>query len=326
MRKLVSTLSLGALLLAGTIGLAGKASAEDWPNRKTITAVFPFAAGSDYIARIVMGAVEKEIGQRILIDNRPGAGGAIGTGYAARQPADGYTFVFAYPGPAANFTNTFAGLPYKPLEDFEYVSGISKATMVIVARTGLPFTDFKGMIEYAKANPGKLSVSNSGIGTYGHMVELAFSDLAGIKMKMVPYKGNSEVVTDMLSGSLDMSMDFLNNNYMKQIEAGTIRPLAIVSAERAADLPNVPTFKESGIDLVAQPWAGLMAPKGTPPSVIERMNKAVVNYLNTDEAKQAFAKIGQQVNPTTPKEFRDVVVSEEVKWRDLIAKYEIKNQ
>ncbi len=325
MRNTLKSLCLAAAATVCTLGLAIPATAQDWPGRKPVNVVFPFAAGSDFIARLVMGAVEKDIGQTILIDNRPGAGGAIATGYAARQPADGYTFVFAYPGPAANYVNTFSELPYKPLEDFDYVSGISKSTMVVMVRASLPVTDMAGLLAYAKANPGKLSGANNGIGSYGQMIQLDMADKAGIQMKMVPYKGNPEIVTDMLSNSVDLSVDFLNNVYLKQVEAGTIRPIAVASAERAASLPDVPTLRELGIDVAASPWAGVMAPKGTPPEVIAKFNAAIVKYLSSDEAKEAFAKVGQSVNPTTPEEFRDIVFAEEAKWRDLIAKYDIKS-
>lgn len=306
---------------ACTCALAG-----EWPTDKPITMVMPFAAGSDFQARLVAGGLEKLLGQTIVFENKPGAGGAMGTGYGARQAPDGYTLIMAYPGPAANFTNTMKDLPYKPLEDFEHITQISVGDMVLAARKDFPANTLPELIDYMKANPGKVSAGNNGIGSYGHMIELAVAEKAGVEMKLVPYKGSPAIVTDMLSGSVDLALDFLGETYMKQIQAGSIKPIAVVSAQRARVLPDVPTFREGGLDFVAAPWSGLMAPKGTPREIVDKINAAMATYLADPETVAKFAAIGQTTVHTNPEGFREVVVREEALWRDLIKKYGISNQ
>lgn len=319
-------IKVALLALMGASGTALPLGAAEWPENKPITLVHAFAAGSDYLARLMATALEERIGQSVIVENKPGAGGAIGTGFVARQKPDGYTLVTAYPGPAANFINTMPALPYDPLNDFEHIIRFSVSDMVVVARKDFPASTFEELVEYAKANPGAVSAGNNGIGSYGHMIELAMMDMAGIDIKVVSYKGSPPIVTDMLSGSIDLSVDFLGDAYIKQIEAGNLKPLAVISAERAKILPDTPTFRELGIDLVAAPWGGIMAPKGTPPEIVGKINAALTEYLTSEEAITAFATVGQIAAPSTPEEFRQIVVDEEVLWRDIIAKYDIRSE
>lgn len=323
MRNFKRLLFASVLALAGCVGQYSSVAAAEWPKEKPITAVFPYAAGADYLARLVASELEKTLGQTVVVDNKPGAGGATGTGFAARQAPDGYTIVFAFPGPAANYLNTYKSLPYHPIEDFEHITQVSVGDMVLVARKDLPVSTLEELIAYGKANPGKLSAGNNGIGTYGHMIELALADKTGIEIKLVPYKGSAPILTDMLSGSLDLSIDYVSDANLKQIEAGAIKPIAVVSPKRTETLPNTPTFQEAGIDIVAAPWIGIMAPKGTPPEIVDKLNSAIAGYLSSADAKAKFAAIGQTAAPTTPEGFRQIVVNEERMWRDLIKKYNI---
>jgi len=325
MHKTLISIGMSLLAFAG-MGTASAAMAADWPNDKPITLVHGFAAGSDYLARLLAAALEEGLGQTVIVENRPGAGGAIGTGYVARQPPDGYTLVTAYPGPAANFTNTMPSLPYDPLEDFEHIGQFSVGDMVLVARKDFPATTLEELIAYAQANPGQVSAGNNGIGTYGHMIELALMDSAGIELKLVTYKGSPAIATDMLSGSIDLSIDYLGDTYIKQIEAGNLKPIAVVSSARAAILPETPTFQEAGIDLVALSWGGIMAPKGTPPEIVAKINEVMRAYLESPEGTEKFRLAGQTVAPTTPEEFHRIVVDEEALWRDIIAKYNIRSE
>ncbi|MWB78688.1 tripartite tricarboxylate transporter substrate binding protein [Pseudooceanicola sp. 216_PA32_1] len=319
MKRLITAVSTALVVTAG-------AAMAEWPDDKPITLIHPFAAGSDYLARLVGAALEERLGQTVIIENRPGAGGAMGTGYAARQRPDGYTLVTSYPGPAANYTNTYKSLPYTPLEDFDYISQMSYGDMVVAARLDFPADTPEELIAYLKAHPGEVSAGNNGIGSYGHMIELAISEEAGVPMRLVPYKGSPPIVTDMLSGSIDLSVDYLGESYIKHLEAGSIKAIAVVSAQRSKILPDVKTFKEVGIDLTAAPWGGIMAPKGTPPQIIERLNKAMTEYLTDPETIATFARIGQTAAPTTPEEFKKIVADEEAQWRPIIKKYGISNE
>lgn len=326
MSKILASIGIALLTLATVTVTSNSSLAGEWPKDKPITLVHAFAAGSDYLARLVAAALEKGVGQTVVVENKPGAGGAIGTGYVARQKPDGYTLVTAYPGPAANFTNTMPGLPYKPLEDFEHIIQFSVGDMVLVARKDFPANNLSELIAYAKENPSQVSAGNNGIGSYGHMIEVAIMDMAGIDIKLVSYKGSPPIVTDMLSGSVDLSVDYLGDTYIKQIEAGNLKPLAVISANRAKILPNTPTLKEQGIDLVAVPWGGVMAPKGTPPEIVKKINEVLTAYLKSDDAIAKFAVAGQMAAPTTPEEFHQIVVHEEALWRDIIAKYDIRSE
>lgn len=319
MKKLLTAFSAALVVTAG-------AAAADWPDDKPITLIHPFAAGSDYLARLVGAALEQRLGQTVIIENRPGAGGAMGTGYAARQPADGYTLVTSYPGPAANYTNTYKSLPYKPLEDFDYVTEMSYGDMVVAARLDFPADTPEELIAYLKEHPGEVSAGNNGIGSYGHMIELAISEEAGVPLRLVPYKGSPPIVTDMLSGSIDLSVDYLGEAYIKHLEAGSIKAIGVISDVRSKILPDTPTFKEAGIDLAAAPWGGIMVPKGTPPEIVARLNKEITEYLREPETIEKFAKVGQTSNPTTPEEFRKIVADEEALWRPIIQKYGISNE
>jgi tripartite-type tricarboxylate transporter receptor subunit TctC len=299
---------------------------SNWPAGKQITLVQPFAAGSDYLARLLAAALEQRLGQKVIVENRPGAGGSTGTAYVARQPADGYTLVMALPGPAANVTNTSPSLSYKPLTDFEHISQLSVGDMAIVARKDFPANTLPELIAYAKTNPGKVSVGNNGVGSYGHMIGLMLADMAGIQLKYVPYRGSPQIATDMMSGSLDLSSDYYGNSYAKHVETGALKVIAIPSARRNKNLPNVATFREAGIDITAVPWQGIMAPKGTPRPIIDKINAAVRDYLMSDEARAKLDAVAQMPSPSTPEEFHEIVVREEAMWRDIIKKHNIRNE
>jgi tripartite-type tricarboxylate transporter receptor subunit TctC len=326
MRKILTSIGIALLAFTSVGATSSASSAGEWPRDKPITLVHAFAAGSDYLARLVASALEKGVGQTVIVENKPGAGGAIGTGYVARQKPDGYTLVTAYPGPAANFTNTMPGLAYKPVQDFEHIIQFSVSDMVLVARKDFPANNLSELIAYVKEHPSQVSAGNNGIGSYGHMIETAIMDMAGIDIKLVSYKGSPAIVTDLLSASLDLSVDYLGDAYIKHIEAGSLKPIAVISGKRAKILPNTPTLKEAGLDLVAVPWGGIMAPKGTPPAVVKKINEVLTEYLKSEDAIRKFAVAGHIATPTTPEEFHKVVVDEEALWRNIIAKYKIRSE
>ena len=320
----MSFINKTGIALSAALLICAQSARAEWPEDKPITIVHPFAAGSDALMRMMALGLEKSLGQTVIFDNRPGAGGAIGTAYAARQAPDGYTLATAYPGPTANFINTRKSLPYDPQKDFTYISRISYGNMVLAVRKDFPADTLPELIAYMKAHPGKVSSGNNGVGSYGHMITLAFRDMQGLDFKTVPYNGSNAITTDMLSGSLDMTVDYLGDVYMKQVQAGTIKPIAIASEKRSPLLPNTPTFLESGVDIVSAPWGGLMAPAGTPDAVIEKISAALKTYLSDPEAIKKFAAIGQVAAWTTPQEFHDMVIREEEFWRPIIKKYNIK--
>lgn len=322
MLRMLKILALSLPVMAAALGGAR----AEWPNDKPITIVHAFAPGGDALQRLVAESLQAKLGQTVVFENKPGAGGATGTGWVARQPADGYTLVTAYPGPAANYTNTYKSLPYKPLEDFEHIAQISQGDMALTVRKDFPAKTLQELIDYAKANPGKVTFGNVGIGSYGHMIELAFAELAGIEVKMIPYKGSGPLVVDMLSGSIDASIDYFGETYLKQIEAGSIRSLAIASEQRNPNFPDLPTFKDLGIAFAAAPWAGIMAPKGTPKPIIDKLNAAIGEIVNAEGMAEKMKTFGQRPAFTSPEAFHQIVLDEEAKWRDIIKKHNISNE
>lgn len=295
-----------------------------WPSAKPITIIQPFAAGSDFMSRLIASAIEQRIGQKVIVENRPGAAGANGTAYAARQPADGYTLVMATPGPAANHMNTFPNLPYKPLEDFDYITQTSVSNMALVARKDFPPNTLEEVIAYAKARPGKVSIGNNGVGSFGHRIALLLAEKAGVEFKYVPYRGSPQIATDMISGTLDLSSDFYGATYSKFVEAGSLKVIAIPSPQRSKFLPNTPLFREAGIDIAVMSWQGIMAPKGTPRPIIDKVNAVIRDFLATDEARAKLDAVAQIPAPTTPEEFHKIIIEEEALWRDIIKKHNIR--
>ncbi|WP_180900061.1 Bug family tripartite tricarboxylate transporter substrate binding protein [Martelella soudanensis] len=326
MRTLLKTIGIAAAgAICAVLGPATVAQARDWPNDKPIRIVFPFPAGPDFLVRMMAADLEEQLGQTVIVDNKPGAGGTIGMASVAHAKPDGYTYVVGFPGPSANYTNTYTGLPYAPLEDFDYVSQITHGDMVVVARADFPADDLGELLDYARAHPGEVSAGNPGIGSYGHMIELMVSEQAEAGLKIVPYQGTSPILVDLLSGSLDISIDFLSEAYTEHLKSGSMKALGIASAERNPDFPDVPTFQEAGVDLVAPLWSGVLAPKGTPDEVIAAMNEAIATFLASEEAQEAFARNYQRATSSTPEELQEMAVREEATWRDIIKKYDIRN-
>lgn len=171
-----------------------------------------------------------------------------------------------------------------------------------------------------------MSVGNQGVGSYGHMVALMLADTVGVQFKYVPYRGSPQVTTDMMSGTLDLSSDYFGAAYVKHVEAGSLKVIAVPAATRARLLPNVQTFKEAGVNIVTAPWFGIMAPKGTPRPIVDKINAAMKDFLNSEEARTKLGSVGQVPAPTTPESFHDIVVHEEAMWRDIIKKHNIRNE
>lgn len=327
MRSLLGKVGATMLVVAGLGSALGIAhAADDWPKKKPITIVFPYAAGPDALHRAMAADMEKTLGQTFIVENKPGAGGALGSGYVANAQPDGYTLLVAFPGPVANYAHTYSSLPYKPLEAFEYIGLITKADVGIVARKDFPANNLEELIAYLRAHPGEVSAAHPGIGSYGHMFELMLAEKADAKLRVVPYSaGTSAMIADLLSGSVDISATFYSSVFDQHVKEGNMKLLGIASAERSKTNPDAQTFKEVGIDLVANSWSGLVAPKGTPKEIVDKLNAAMNKYLESKEAAEAFANYYQEPAPITPEEFTEVVKKEEATWRPIIEKYEIRN-
>ena len=320
MKKWVAALAAISCLA----GFGGQARA-DWPNDKTITILtgYPAGTGSDLVSRLLADALSKKLGATIVVDDRPGAAGTIAQAYLAKAKPDGYTFIVATPSSSANAKMIYTGLPYDPMTDFTPISRTNSDSMVLVAGPRLQAKTLQELQAYAKANPGKVQIGNPGVGTYAHMGQLKIQDLWGAQFNIVTYKGAPQMITDMMDKQIDAVMDLLGG-YYSNVQAGTLRVLAVFGKTRDPKLPNVPTAAEQGTDLSVDAFFGMEAPKGLPADILAKMN-AAINDVEKDPAFRAkMSGLGITPSPSTPKEYDDQLHGEVAKWQPIITKYNLK--
>lgn len=325
--RLFKMITAGLAAIAMTASFALPAAAA-WPNDKQVTIVTPWPAGSgiDIFCRLVAEELGKKWKTQVLVENRPGASGNIGTAFVARAAADGYTFLVSTPGPAANNMLTFKSLPYNPLTDFTNIAQVTEDVMVIIAGPKLDnVKTLKEFLDYAKANPGKLQLGHSGVGTYAHMIELAIQDTLGTTFNLVPYKGAPQMMQDMLSGQIDAVVNF-PGAFSEQIKAGKLKALGIVGSDRSDLFPGVPTLKETGVNFSASPWYSFQGPKGLPRPIVDATNKALTEIL-TDPAIKAKL-LASNINPKvgSPEALDKLIKDEVEKWRPVVTKYSITSE
>jgi tripartite-type tricarboxylate transporter receptor subunit TctC len=298
---------------------AVSAHAQPWPSRP-VTLVVPFTAGttSDVIARGLTEHLSDALKQPFVIDNRGGAGGNIGGAVTAKAPPDGYTLLFATTGPAATNKLMYKDMPYDPQRDLVPVVLIGKAPVIVVARKDAPFKTLKEMVDYAKANPGKLTAGFPGNGTLGHITGELLQARAGVKLIVTQYRGSPPIITDLIGGHIDAGMDSMAA-YVSNVQDGTIKALAIAGGKRWSKLPDVPTASESGLPgFEASVWYAILAPAGTPPDVIARLNAATNDYLKSYKAKEFFDKLGVESSGGTPDQAKAFIAAEIAKWEPVI--------
>ncbi|HEY1152932.1 MAG TPA: tripartite tricarboxylate transporter substrate-binding protein [Pseudolabrys sp.] len=303
-----------ALLLSATA-----ASAQNWPSRP-VTLVVPFTAGttSDVIARGLIEHLASKLGQPFIIDNRGGAGGNIGGAAAAKAAPDGYTFLFATTGPAATNKLMYKDMPYDPDRDFAPVVLIGKAPVIIVAKKEAPFSTLKEMIDYAKANPDKLTAGFPGNGTLGHITGELLQSRGGIKLVDTQYRGSPPIITDLIGGHIDVGMDSMAA-YVPTVKDGKIKALAIAGGKRWSKLPDVPTASESGLPgFEAAVWYVILAPTGTPADVIAKLNAATNEYIKSEKARTFFDNLGVEASGGSPADAKAFMASEVEKWGPII--------
>jgi tripartite-type tricarboxylate transporter receptor subunit TctC len=307
-----------ALSLACLVGLgAGDASAQDYPTRP-VRWIVAFAAGgpTDILARIMGQYLSERLGQQFVIDNRPGAGGNIGTQAAVNSPPDGYTILMAAHVHAINAT-LYQKLPYNFLNDIAPVAGLARVTNVLEVTPSLPVKSVSEFIAYAKANPGKISYASAGNGTSAHLAAELFKVMAGVDLLHVPYRGSGPALTDLMAGQVQVMFDTLPSS-IEHIKAGKLRALGVTSAIRSDVLPDVPTIADTvpGYELTA--WFGIGAPRDTPPEIVERLNREITAGLADARIKARFAELSAVPMPMTVPEFRKFVVDETEKWAKVV--------
>jgi len=321
MRALAKWLALAALLAA-----SASLSAQAYPDRP-IRIIHGFAAGggADLLLRTIVPALSEDLGQQIIIDYKPGAGGNIAMEAVARAPADGYTLLMGTPGLAIN-PSLYGNLPFDPLKDFAPISLIGTVQNVLIVNKALPVKDVRELIALAKARPGKLNYASSGTGTSLHLAAELFKASSGVDIVHVPYKGGAQAMTDVMSGQVEMMWNVLPSA-LPQIKAGTVKALAVTGKARSEALPEVPTMREAGVaDYTAVTWNGILAPAGTPRDIVARLNEAIVKALRSPDMKAKYAAIGQDIAWSTPEEFAVFLAEETVRWSKVIKASGIKAQ
>ena len=318
------------LLRTWLIGLAaalhiGTALAQPWPAKplKLVTP-FPPAGSADVIARLIGQQLSEQLGQPVVIDNRPGAGGVVGNEYVAKQAPDGHTLLLitgAYPVQAAMLKS----LPFDPLTDIAMVSMLTTYPFVISVRPDSRFRTLGELIAYAKANPGKLNFPSSGIGTVHHLSGELLNAMAGIEMVHVPFRGGASPLTEVLGGRVDLLLEAMTLS-IGQVQAGKLRALAVTSASRWPALPDVPTVAETVAGYEVNSFIGLGVTGRTPEPIVERLNTEVRKALAKPQTHQRFVELGGAPGASTPQEMRAFIEREIAKWKGVIAARKIEQQ
>jgi len=316
-------LAIVALLALGAA--SGLASADDYPSRP-ITLIVPFPPGGSttVMARNVADKMSTALGQQIVVENRGGAGGTIGTRFVAKAAPDGYTILLSYTATMAIAPTMNANAGYDPHKDFVPIGMIGFAPNVLVVHPSLPVRSIADLIANAKAAPAPLQYGSPGVGTVNHLAGEYLAAEAGLKLQHVPYKGNGPAISDLLGGHIPM-MFLPVPVALGNIKAGTLRGIAITTAKRSSLLPDLPTLAESGVPgFDAALRYGLMAPAGTPPAVLARLNKELNAALATQEVKDRLATEGAEPMPGTPEAYAADVATDEKKWGGLVKKLGLK--
>ncbi|MGY8526223.1 Bug family tripartite tricarboxylate transporter substrate binding protein [Paracidovorax citrulli] len=313
------TIALATLAATGGAALPGMAQAADWPNRP-IKLIVPYAAGgtTDIIARVVGTRLGAVLTQPVVIENRPGAGGAVGSTYAAKQPADGYTLVMVVESSHAVNPNVYAKTPYDPVKDFDAISNLADVPNVLVVNPSFPAQDLPAFIKLLKAQPGKYSFGSSGNGGLSHMNGELFMNVTGTRMLHVPYKGLGPALNDAVAGQIQVVFDNIPSS-SGLIQGGRLKPLAVASKQRLKLLPDVPTYAEAGLPAMNNPsWFGLGAPAGTPAAILDKLNAAVKQVLAEPDVVSAIEKQGAIPAYTTRKAFSDLVRAQNQHWHKVV--------
>jgi tripartite-type tricarboxylate transporter receptor subunit TctC len=324
MKRQLFVRSLLAAACAAGLLHAVPASAQAYPNRP-VKIVVPFAVGgpADVFARALAQRLPELLGQPFVVENKPGAGAVIGTDQVAKSPPDGYTLLLMSNTHTVNET-LVASKPYELLRDLVPVAPINYSDLVLVAHPSVPVGNVRDLVAAAKATPGKLTYASSGTGTPYHMAGELFKSMSGTSILHIPYKGSSGARTDVLGGQVNFMFDAVTT-MTEQIKAGKVKAIATTGKARSSVLPEVPTVHESGVpNYEATIWLGLMAPKGTPAEVVNRLNGAVSKIVSDRELQQAWARQGAVPLVMNAQAFEKYVQDDIQKWAKLIRSANIK--
>ena len=308
-----------ATIAVVAIGFGSAPASAAYPDHAiTIVVPFPPAGTTDILARVVGDALARRIGQPVIIENRPGAGGNIGAVRVAKATPDGYTLVMGTVGTHAINMSLYRDPGFDATKDFAPITRVANVPNVLVVNAASPYRDLKQLTVYAKAHPDELTFASSGNGTSIHLAGELFKKMTGIEMRHIPFKGSAPAITSLLAGQTDMMFDNLPSSFA-QIRAGKLRALAVTSATRAPTLPDVPTIAESGLPgFEATSWFGLLAPAGTPPAIVATLNAQIIAVLADPAVKAKLDEQGAVAHPETPEQFARFIRDETAKWSKTV--------
>ncbi len=295
------------------------ATAQAYPA-KPIRWISPWPAGgaNDIFSRAIGQRIGESLGQQVLVDNRPGAAGTIGSDIAAKAPADGYTLVMGSSPTHAIAPALYPALPYDPLRDFSAVTLVGSVPNVLVLHPSVPAKTVKEFIAVAKARPGKLNFASTGNGTSQHLSAELFKFMAGLDMVHIPYKGTAPALTELVAGQVDLAFENMPA-LIPHIQAGRLRALAVTTTKRSAVMPELPTIAEAALPgYDASVWFGVFAPAGTPRPVVERLHGEILKALQTQDLKSRMVAMGTDVSGMGPDDFSAYVRKEIPKWANLV--------
>ena len=309
----------GMLIMSVLAGIAAPTAAQNYPNR-VVRVIVPWAAGgaTDILSRIVAQKMSESWGQQVIVDNRPGASGIIGTELAARAPADGYTLLMGAAAPNSILPNLSTKLPYDAIKDFAPISRIGTTGYVLSVHPSLPAKSVRELLALGKANPGQFTFSSAGEGTPIHLSGEMFKAVTRLDMRHVPYKNSPQATMDVMGGQITMTFDNIAPS-LPHIKSGKLKALAITTLKRSVLLPEVPTIAESGFPgFESVGWFGLMAPRGTPGATIVQLNREALRILTLPDVRDRLLGLGVENLGSTPEELDAFTRSELAKWGKVI--------
>ncbi|MFJ1300703.1 Bug family tripartite tricarboxylate transporter substrate binding protein [Pseudomonadota bacterium AL_CKDN230030165-1A_HGKHYDSX7] len=314
MKKLLCTFALGLAVVAPTL-----AHADTWPT-KPVTLLVPFPPGgsTDLIARTVGAKLQAKFGQSFVVENRPGAGGTVGTAQAKRAAPDGNTILVSSLGPFVIGPHLVKEAGYDPLKDFDYITVAVQAPNVLVVNANSKFKSVQEVLDYQKANPGKMTYASAGNGTSDHLTAELFWQETGTQATHVPYKGGAPAIVDLLGGQVDASFSNINT-CLTHVQSGKLRALAVTGPQRSPLLPDVPTMAELGFKgVTVTSWQAFAAPKGIPTDIRDKLRGGIVEALNDPTVKPKLLELGFEVVANTPEEFTKFQANEFARWKKVI--------
>jgi len=309
-----------ALLALSTL----PAAAQDWPTR-TVRVIVPFGAGAtpDTIARLIADRLQQKLGQNFIVENKPGASGMTGTDAVAKAEPDGYTIGVSIGGPLAINTLLFSKMPYDPRKDVALITVLTTQPSALTVPANLPVTNVAELVALLKKDPGKYNFGSIGNGSLSHLAMEAIAQKSGTKLVHIPYGSSPQAMTAVMRGDVQMAV-MPAISVTPHVASGAVKILAVTTAKRSPFLPDVPTLKEQGIDVEADAWNGLIAPAGTPPDVLAKIQREVVEAIQSPELKAKFATQFMEPVGNTPAQFRALIDSDLARWTPVVQAANIK--